>query len=81
MKFFKPLALAMVTCGVMLGSAHAQQEPGLTDKSIKIGTFAPLSGNSMAYGFDVLNAAKCTAARSNWWWKTIAATPTICWPP
>jgi branched-chain amino acid transport system substrate-binding protein len=41
-----------------VGGAYAQQEPGVTDKTIKIGVFAPLSGNSMAYGFDVLNAAK-----------------------
>jgi len=38
--------------------AHAQTDPGLTDKTIKIGMFGPLSGNSMAYGFDVMNAAK-----------------------
>ena len=41
-----------------LGSAQAQQEPGLTAKTIKLGLFGPLSGNSMAYGFDVMNAAK-----------------------
>jgi len=38
--------------------AQAQGEPGLTDKTIKIGMFGPLSGNAMAYGFDVINAAK-----------------------
>jgi len=41
-----------------LSAVWAQSEPGLTDKTIKIGVFAPLSGNAMAYGFDVLNAAK-----------------------
>jgi branched-chain amino acid transport system substrate-binding protein len=34
------------------------EEPGLTDKTIKIGMFAPLSGPNMAYGFDVANAAR-----------------------
>jgi len=38
-------------------TGHAQ-EPGLTDKTIKIGMFAPLSGPNMAYGFDVANAAR-----------------------
>lgn len=38
--------------------AQAQSEPGLTDKTIKIGMFGPLSGNSITYGFDVINAAK-----------------------
>lgn len=58
MKFFKPLVIAVATLAATMGAAQAQQEPGLTDKAIKIGVFAPLSGNSMAYGFDVLNAAK-----------------------
>lgn len=58
MKFFQPLVIALAASAAALGAAHAQQEPGLTDKTIKIGVFAPLSGNSMAYGFDVLNAAK-----------------------
>ncbi|MEW6644693.1 MAG: ABC transporter substrate-binding protein [Pseudomonadota bacterium] len=34
------------------------QEVGLTDTTIKIGMFAPLSGSNMAYGFDVANAAR-----------------------
>ena len=34
------------------------QEPGLTPTTIKIGMFGPLSGPSMAYGFDVMNAAR-----------------------
>jgi branched-chain amino acid transport system substrate-binding protein len=38
-------------------TGHAQ-EPGVTDKTIKIGMFAPLSGPNMAYGFDVANAAR-----------------------
>ncbi|NMK50095.1 ABC transporter substrate-binding protein [Achromobacter sp. Bel] len=45
--------------------AQAQQEPGITDKTIKIGLFAPLSGSGMAYGFDVLNAAKMWYAKVN----------------
>jgi len=48
-------ALGAIT---LAAAAHAQQDPGVTDKTVKIGVFAPLSGNSMAYGFDVLNAAK-----------------------
>ncbi|RXT56251.1 receptor [Bosea sp. Tri-44] len=38
--------------------AAGAQEPGITDKTIKIGIFGPLSGQNMAYGFDVVNAAK-----------------------
>ena len=45
--------------------AQAQQEPGITDKTIKIGVFAPLSGAGMAYGFDVMNAAKMYYAKIN----------------
>jgi branched-chain amino acid transport system substrate-binding protein len=56
MKFLRTLAAA--ACVLALGAAHAQGEPGVTDKTIKIGLFGPLSGNSMAYGFDVMNAAK-----------------------
>src|SRR5690606_14006575 len=36
----------------------AQQPDGITEKTIKLGMFAPLSGNAMAYGFDVVNAAR-----------------------
>ena len=57
MKFFKPIVAALMVVAVT-GAAQAQQEPGLTDKTIKVGVFGPLSGNSMAYGFDVINAAK-----------------------
>ena len=49
---------ALAACSLAVGALQAQQEPGLTDKTIKIGLFGPLSGNSMAYGFDVMNAAK-----------------------
>lgn len=38
--------------------AARAEEPGITDKTIKIGIFGPLSGPNMAYGFDVVNAAK-----------------------
>ena len=38
--------------------ARVAQEPGLTPTTIKIGMFGPLSGPSMAYGFDVMNAAR-----------------------
>jgi len=55
-RFLLGLARAAATISVM--SAHAQNAPGVTDQTIKIGMFSPLSGNSMAYGFDVINAAK-----------------------
>ena len=57
MKPIKSL-VALAVFGLAFGAAQAQQDPGLTDKTIKIGLFGPLSGNSMAYGFDVMNAAK-----------------------
>ncbi|WZB67370.1 hypothetical protein WJ971_06825 [Achromobacter xylosoxidans] len=42
---------AAALCALALGaSAQAQQEPGITDKTIRIGLFAPLSGSGMAYG-------------------------------
>ncbi|MDZ4365569.1 MAG: ABC transporter substrate-binding protein [Afipia sp.] len=44
--------------GLLMGLAAGAQEPGITDKTIKIGIFGPLSGQNMAYGFDVVNAAK-----------------------
>jgi len=50
--------LAAAAAAVSVMGVHAQSEPGLTDQTIKIGMFSPLSGNSMAYGFDVVNAAK-----------------------
>ena len=53
--------LALLALGVSLLTtplAAQTPEPGLTDKTIKIGMFAPLSGANMAYGFDVANAAK-----------------------
>lgn len=51
-------ALVLAASATLATFAAAQQDPGLTDKTVKLGVFAPLSGNSMAYGFDVLNAAK-----------------------
>jgi branched-chain amino acid transport system substrate-binding protein len=57
MRMSKLFAVALAAAAVVV-SASAQSEPGLTDKTIKIGMFGPLSGNSMAYGFDVINAAK-----------------------
>ena len=50
-------ALGVAALLPLAGAAFAQ-EPGLTDKTIKIGMFAPLSGSNMAYGFDVANAAR-----------------------
>eukprot|EP01036_Dinobryon_divergens_P052691 gene52691-70437_t len=51
------LALGVALCATA-PAALAQAEPGLTDKTIKIGMFSPMSGASMNYGFDVINAAK-----------------------
>ena len=48
---------AMAGLALATGPAMAQ-DPGVTDTSVKIGIFAPLSGPAMAYGFDVVNAAK-----------------------
>lgn len=59
MNAFKRLTLAVAFAS--LGFTHstmAQSEPGITDTTIKIGLFSPLSGAGMAYGFDVVNAAK-----------------------
>ncbi len=58
MKFKKSLMLALLAGAASINLAWAQNEPGLTDKTIKIGVFGPLSGTAMAYGFDVINAAK-----------------------
>ena len=49
------LALA---ASLFTGLAARAEDPGITDKAIKIGIFGPLSGPNMAYGFDVVNAAK-----------------------
>jgi branched-chain amino acid transport system substrate-binding protein len=54
---FTRTLVALATLTLTMGAAQAQ-DPGITATSIKLGVFAPLSGNSMAYGFDVLNAAK-----------------------
>ena len=56
---------AAALCAWAVATAQAQQEPGITDKTIKIGVFAPLSGAGMAYGFDVMNAAKMYYAKIN----------------
>lgn len=57
MKLTKSLIVAIAASAVTF-CASAQSDPGLTASTIKIGLFGPLSGNSMAYGFDVMNAAK-----------------------
>lgn len=49
--------IAAIVLSTAVQTAMAQ-EPGITDKTIRIGMFSPLSGNAMAYGFDVVNAAK-----------------------
>jgi branched-chain amino acid transport system substrate-binding protein len=54
-----PLRAAAVAALLSVFAAPAfSQEPGLTPTSIKIGLFGPLSGPSMSYGFDVMNAAR-----------------------
>ncbi|WP_230532302.1 ABC transporter substrate-binding protein [Microvirga roseola] len=52
------LGAAVLAASLVHASSASAQEPGLTDKTIKIGMFSPLSGANMAYGFDVVNAAK-----------------------
>ena len=54
----KTAAGLTLAASLLIGAAAGAQEPGITDKAIKIGIFGPLSGPSMAYGFDVVNAAK-----------------------
>lgn len=57
-RFAIHLAALAAAAGFVLPAGASAQEPGLTDKAVKIGMFAPLSGPNMAYGFDVANAAK-----------------------
>ena len=64
MKTSSRFAAAALCAWAVATGAQAQQEPGITDKTIKIGVFAPLSGAGMAYGFDVMNAAKMYTPRS-----------------
>lgn len=54
----KTAAGLTLAASLLIGAAANAQEPGITDKAIKIGIFGPLSGPNMAYGFDVVNAAK-----------------------
>lgn len=54
----KTAAGLTLAASLLMGAAAGAQEPGITDKAIKIGIFGPLSGPNMAYGFDVVNAAK-----------------------
>ena len=54
----KTAAGLTLVASLLIGAAAGAQEPGITDKAIKIGIFGPLSGPNMAYGFDVVNAAK-----------------------
>ena len=50
------LLLAAATAG-LVGPAQAA-DPGITDSEITIGLFAPMSGQSTAFGLDALQAAK-----------------------
>lgn len=54
----KTAAGLTLAASLLIGATAGAQEPGITDKAIKIGIFGPLSGPNMAYGFDVVNAAK-----------------------
>lgn len=54
----KTAAGLTLAASLLIGAAAGAQEPGITDKAIKVGIFGPLSGPNMAYGFDVVNAAK-----------------------
>ncbi|MBV2180082.1 MAG: ABC transporter substrate-binding protein [Castellaniella sp.] len=60
MKFsaIKQAALCVAVAGFGLSQAAQAADPGITDTTIRIGLFSPLSGAGMAYGFDVVNAAK-----------------------
>lgn len=57
-------AVAMTTL-VSAPLAQTSTEPGITADTIKIGLFSPLSGPGMAYGFDVVNAAKMWYDKTN----------------
>ena len=68
MRRMKAFALPGLIAGLALSTAAAAfpikagqgtyQDPGITDDTIKIGLFAPLSGPARAYGEDPLNAAR-----------------------
>ncbi len=60
MKFnaIRKAAMCVAIAGLGLGQSAQAAEPGITDATIRIGLFSPLSGSGMAYGFDVVNAAK-----------------------
>ncbi len=60
MKFnaIRRAAMCMAIAGLGLAPAAQAADPGITDTTIRIGLFSPLSGSGMAYGFDVVNAAK-----------------------
>src|SRR3546814_20557989 len=51
-------AVAALFVAAATGPVLAQAEPVVTEDSITIGLFSHLSGKGMAYGFDVVNAAK-----------------------
>lgn len=52
------VAVAALCAVIGFEPAAEAEEPGVTPASIRIGMFGPLSGASMAYGFDVMNAAR-----------------------
>ena len=55
----RPILRYAMLGAVLLGAAApASAEPGVTDKEITIGLFAPMSGRLAAFGFDPLQAAK-----------------------
>ena len=52
-------------CLAFSATAHAQNAPGVTDKTIKIGMFAPLTGSLSIWGYPVLNGAAMIYKEAN----------------
>jgi len=64
-KMSKMLGLLAGSALLGLSGVAMAAEPGLTDTTIKIGLFGPMSGPAQAYGQDVMNAAKMYYAKVN----------------
>lgn len=58
MKNLSKLLRAQILAAALCASSIAVGAPGVTDETIKIGMFAPLSGSAQSYGQDPLNAAR-----------------------
>lgn len=50
-------AAALATTALAAGAAYAQDKTGVTDKTIKIGMFGPLTGSVSLWGYPVNNGA------------------------